>query len=62
MDDSQSVFMRSAEVLRVLGVAKSTLWRWCQSGHFPRPVRLGEHAVAWKRGEVLDWIDDRPRA
>ncbi len=62
MDDYQSVFMRSAEVLRVLGVAKSTLWRWCQSGHFPRPVRLGEQAVAWQRAEVEAWIESRPLA
>lgn len=30
---------------------------------FPRPIQLGsEFSIAWKRWEVLQWIDAQPRA
>ena len=60
MDTKQSAFMRGPEVIRVLGVARSTLWRWCKAGTFPRPVKLAERAVAWRRSDVERWIEDRP--
>ena len=62
MHDSKSPFMKAAEVLEILGVAKSTLWRWYNAGNFPRPVRLGDRAVAWRRADVEEWIANRPAA
>jgi predicted DNA-binding transcriptional regulator AlpA len=29
------------EVLRYLGVSRSTLDGWVKAGHFPRPIRIG---------------------
>jgi predicted DNA-binding transcriptional regulator AlpA len=27
------------------------------NGAFPKPVKLGAKAVAWRLSDILDWID-----
>lgn len=55
--------IRPREVRQMLGgIGKSTLWRWVNSGDFPRPIRLGERAVGWKMSTVEEWIRSCPAA
>jgi len=46
---------------RVGGISKSTLYRWCAQGSFPRPVQLTETSPAWDSNAVDRWIADRPK-
>jgi predicted DNA-binding transcriptional regulator AlpA len=39
-----------------VGVAKSTLYRWIDSEHFPAPIKIGEHTVAWDSRTVDRWM------
>src|SRR5437764_11482769 len=44
--------MSTAEVLRVVGVNRSTLFRWTKSGRFP-----GKHVSGgWLRSDVERWL------
>lgn len=36
----------------LLGVHRSTVWRWTEDGTLPRPMRIGG-ATRWPRGEAL---------
>jgi prophage regulatory protein len=54
--------IRQPEVLRRVGISKSTLWDWIKADRFPRPVRIGERAVAWKSSEIDRWIEGRVEA
>ena len=63
--------MREPEILRVrdltalLGVARSTIWKWTKDGAFPAPVRLGgqtSRMIGWRRSDVEAWIRSRPAA
>lgn len=40
-------------------VSKTTIWRWERLGLFPRRVRLAGCMVAWKRSEVLAWLQEQ---
>lgn len=51
--------IRQKEVLRRLGIAKSTLQAWVKAQRFPAPVRLGPRAIAWSENEVNGWINAR---
>lgn len=52
--------LRVREVLdRIGGVSRSTLYRWIDAGLFPRPVKIGPHAVAWRDSDVDKWMDAR---
>ena len=57
------ILMRLPEVMRTLGVGRTTVYKLLhEDPDFPRPVRLGERAVAWKRTELEAWAAGLPRA
>ena len=53
--------LRTAEVIRLIRLSRTTLWRLERNGTFPTRIRLGANSVGWLEEEVLAWIDDRPR-
>jgi predicted DNA-binding transcriptional regulator AlpA len=57
--------LRKKEVLARIGVKHySTLWRWSETGNFPKPVLLnpncGNPPIAWREEDIEDWIASRP--
>lgn len=59
-----SAFLRMEQICAphgIIPVALSTLYLWMQQGKFPRPVKLGDNAAAWRRDEIEAWIASRPR-
>lgn len=55
----EQIFLRLPQVLKAVGVGRSTVWRWCKEGLFPTPVRLGPRVVAWRASDVRDWAAAR---
>lgn len=50
----------AAEVARLIGVGKRTLYRLVASGHFPRAdVRLGRIS-RWRRSTIENWLSAPP--
>ena len=60
--DGQPQLLRLPDVLRLVGVSRSTLYKMISMHDFPAPVRIGRRAVAWPACEVFAWIESRPRA
>jgi prophage regulatory protein len=58
--DVVAVLLRLRAVMHVTGLSRSTLYRLISDGQFPRPVRLGARAVAWRRSDVDAWSEARP--
>lgn len=57
-----SQLLRLREVRRATGLSRSTIYRLAAIGRFPAPVKLTEHASAWREDELAAWIESRPRA
>jgi predicted DNA-binding transcriptional regulator AlpA len=38
-----------------------TLKRAIELHGFPKPIALGPNTIAWRRSEVEEWIESRPR-
>lgn len=65
-------FIRPREVVEMLGVSRTTLWRMVREGSFPKPVRISkgnagyllETVEAWMRARVqgLTWEGATTRA
>ena len=55
------LFRPEVEVLTRLG--RTSIYRLMNDpdARFPRPIRLGARRVAWRRSEVMDWLENRPR-
>lgn len=54
--------LRLSGVLAVVGVKKTTIYKWIREKRFPAPVRLGENSVGWRECDVQAWIDARESA
>jgi prophage regulatory protein len=55
------MLLRVGSVSKVTGLSVPTIYRLMAKCEFPRPVKLTSYARAWKRSEVMAWIDSRPR-
>ena len=53
--------LRLPEVLRLVGLAKSTVYDLINDGLFPTPVIVGRRSVAWPTRVIVTWIKKRPR-
>ena len=49
-------FLRQAQVLALVPVSKSTLWRRVQAGSFPAPFKLSARVTVWRAEEVQVWM------
>ena len=50
------------EVLEMVGVSKSTLYKMIAEDRFPRPVRIRLRGARWWQSEITEWVNSRPRA
>jgi prophage regulatory protein len=62
MDTVEERLLRIAEVSRMTGLERTSIWRRRRAGGFPEPVALGTTTCAWRLSEVLAWITSRPAA
>ncbi len=49
------MFIRISELCELVGVCRSTVYRWISEGSFPQPVRIGERAVRWRIDDIDAW-------
>jgi prophage regulatory protein len=53
--------IRMRELVKIVGLTKSSLYREIAAGRFPKPVRLTENCVAWDSRLVTAWMESRQR-
>ena len=53
--------LRTTEVIRRIGLSRSTLWRLERAGDFPERVHLGVNSVGWLETEIDSWLSNRKR-
>ncbi|MGI9319185.1 MAG: helix-turn-helix transcriptional regulator [bacterium] len=51
--------LRLAEVMKLTGRSKSSIYRDERRGTFPKRRRLGANAVGWLHSEIQQWIITR---
>lgn len=52
-------FIRPRQVLEMIGVSRTTLWRMVQAGTFPPPVRITERNRGFLLEAVEAWMKER---
>lgn len=50
-------FVRLPQVLRVLGIGRTTFLDGVRAGRFPKPVPLGPRAVGWRVEAIRNLIE-----
>ncbi len=54
--------LRARQLAELLGVHRSTLWRWEQAGAFPLRRSFGPNTVGWLVSEIEVWLHSAPVA
>lgn len=52
-------FLRRKDVERLVGLGRSSIYKMVADGKFPKQVRIGSRAVAWRSDEIEQWIQEK---
>ncbi|SHL89780.1 transcriptional regulator, AlpA family [Rhodanobacter sp. OK091] len=55
-------FLRLPEVMCLIGLSRSQIYKMQGEGTFPRSIALSRRAVAWSDREVRQWMACRTEA
>jgi predicted DNA-binding transcriptional regulator AlpA len=53
----QTGFLRLAQVLAIIPLSKSTWFEGCRAGRYPKPVKIGPRASAWKAEDIAALVE-----
>lgn len=59
MNTASTRLIRLPEVLNKTGYKKAWIYRLISEDRFPKPIKLGERAVAFIEAEIDEWISGR---
>ena len=45
------------DVTLLVGLSRSSIWRFEQEGKFPKRITLSNRCVRWSKNEVDSWVD-----
>ena len=48
-------------VMKYTNISRTGIYAAVKAGDFPAPYQFGPRMVRFKRAEVLDWMESRPR-
>lgn len=51
--------IRLPEVVRMTGLARSTVYKYMAEQRFPKQIKLGARAAGWLLTEIEEWIEAR---
>jgi prophage regulatory protein len=51
--------IRENELLRLLKISHSTVWRRRRARKFPEPIKLTDRSVAWRLADIRAWLAER---
>jgi prophage regulatory protein len=49
--------LRTRDVMRLTGQARSTIYDKLSRGEFPKPVKLGQRAIGWYTSDIAKWLE-----
>jgi len=51
--------IRIKDVLKMIPICRSTLYKQIEEGRFPAPFKLSERCIAWKKTDIEKWLETR---
>lgn len=51
--------LRIKDIMELLGVSRSTVWRWSKQRDFPSKIQLGGNTVGWFQKDLFAWLESR---
>ncbi len=54
-------FIRLKEVMKITGIARSTIWLWSKVGRFPKPIKISPRVTVWKLSDIQWWQEEQAK-
>ena len=54
--------LRVTDLVALLNLSRTTIWRLRRRGEFPQPIRLSTNTVGWHAHDIYEWLAERPEA
>ncbi|KAB7886423.1 AlpA family phage regulatory protein [Poseidonibacter ostreae] len=51
-----SKFLRIDDVVKKIGISKSTIWQWAKEDKFPKPIKISPRVTVWAEDELDNWM------
>ena len=51
--------LTAKQVTTLTTLSRMTIWRYIPAGTFPNCIKLGPKRVAWRRKDVMAWLESR---
>jgi prophage regulatory protein len=64
MAEPQDRLLKLPQVMEIVGLGKTMIYRMIRAGEFPQPFKPGGYASRWSEAEVLAWrskVDEERR-
>jgi predicted DNA-binding transcriptional regulator AlpA len=61
LPDNDDTLITRSDLPQYLPVASQTLARWATEGQGPRFIKLGRRLVAYRAGDLREWLYSRSR-
>lgn len=56
---TMSNFLRITDVMKMTGIAKSTIWLWVSEDKFPQPIKLSPRITVWEEEKIEYWMKQK---
>ena len=54
-------YIRIKELVEILGICRSTIYRLVNLNKFPKQIKLSERTAVWRLSEVNEWVNEREK-
>ena len=54
--------LRITEVMKIVGLKRTSIYRLIGKGEFPPPIKLTARASGWRYDEIERWIESRQQS
>jgi prophage regulatory protein len=61
-DHERKRILRVDDLVKTIGLSRTTIWRLVRCKLFPQPITLSERAIGWDSAEIDSWIATRAAA
>lgn len=52
-------FLRRTQVENLTGLSRSTIYSMVADGSFPKQIKIGRRAVAWREADIVNWMNNK---